>query len=405
MTTTHARSPTRLGHFGPYGGRYVPETLMVALNELTVAFTEAQDDETFRVELDHLLRTYVGRPTALYYAENLTRRLGGAKIYIKREDLAHTGAHKINNAIAQGLLAKRMGKKKIFAETGAGQHGVATATVCAMLGMECTVFMGAEDVRRQSLNVFRMKLLGAKVEVVESGSRTLKDAMNEAIRDWVTNVRDTYYLIGSAAGPHPYPWLVREFQSVIGNEARAQILEAEGRLPDYRDRLRRRRQQRDRPLPSVPAEDASVQLHRRRGGGRGRRHGPARGDALEGHARACCTARSSYLLQDEYGQVQEAHSISRRASTTPASGRSTASYKDSGRAEYVADHRHGGARRLQAALRDRGHHPGARAVARDRARREDRADAARRTSSLLLGLSGRGDKDINTVMAALGMDA
>ena len=201
---------------------------MVALNELTAAFTEAQDDETFRVELNDLLRNYVGRPTALYFAENLTRKLGGAKIYLKREDLAHTGAHKINNAIAQGLLAKRMGKKKIFAETGAGQHGVATATVCAMLGMECTVFMGAEDVRRQSLNVFRMKLLGAKVEVVESGSRTLKDAMNEAIRGWVTHVRDTYYLIGSAAGPHPYPWLVREFQSVIGREARAQILAAGG---------------------------------------------------------------------------------------------------------------------------------------------------------------------------------
>jgi tryptophan synthase beta chain len=205
----------------------------VALNELTIAFEEARNDETFQAELNQLLRTYVGRPTALYYAENLTKRLGGARIYIKREDLAHTGAHKINNAVAQGLLAKRMGKRRIFAETGAGQHGVATATVCAMLGMECTVFMGAEDVRRQSLNVFRMKLLGAKVEVVESGSRTLKDAMNEAIRGWVTNVRDTYYLIGSAAGPHPYPWLVREFQSVIGREARAQILEAVGRLPDY----------------------------------------------------------------------------------------------------------------------------------------------------------------------------
>ncbi|MBI5288983.1 MAG: tryptophan synthase subunit beta, partial [Chloroflexi bacterium] len=325
--------PDALGHFGPYGGRYVPETLMVALNELAAAFTAAQDDETFRTELDHLLRTYVGRPTALYFAENLTRKLGGAKICIKREDLAHTGAHKINNAIAQGLLARRMGKKKIFAETGAGQHGVATATVCAMLGMECTVFMGAEDVRRQSLNVFRMKLLGAKVEVVESGSRTLKDAMNEAIRGWVTHVRDTYYLIGSAAGPHPYPWLVREFQSVIGKEARAQILEAEGRLPDL-------------AIACVGGgsnaiglfhpflEDASVRLIGVEAAGEGV-------DTLH-HAATLSKGRpgvlhgsKSYLLQDEYGQVQEAHSIS-AGLDYPGVGPEHSFLKDSHRAEYVA---------------------------------------------------------------------
>jgi tryptophan synthase beta chain len=400
MTTT-SHLPDALGHFGPYGGRFVPETLMVALNELTVAFTEAIDDENFRTELDHLLRTYVGRPTALYYAEQLTKRLGGAKIYIKREDLAHTGAHKINNAIAQGLLAKRMGKTKVFAETGAGQHGVATATVCAMLGMECTVFMGAEDVRRQSLNVFRMKLLGARVEVVESGSRTLKDAMNEAIRGWVTHVRDTYYLIGSAAGPHPYPWLVREFQSVIGREARAQILQAEGRLPDY-------------AIACVGggsnaiglfhpfAEDAGVKFI----------GVEAAGDGVdtERHAATLSKGRpgilhgsKSYLLQDEYGQVQEAHSIS-AGLDYPGVGPEHSFYKDTGRAEYVAVTDKEALAGFRLLSETEGIIP-ALEPSHAIAYLAKFAPTRPEDEIVLLGLSGRGDKDINTVMSALGLDA
>ena len=393
--------PDALGHFGPYGGRFVPETLMVALNELTVAFTEALDDETFRTELNHLLRTYVGRPTALYYAENLTRKLGGAKIYLKREDLAHTGAHKINNAIAQGLLAKRMGKTKVFAETGAGQHGVATATVCAMLGMECTVFMGAEDVRRQSLNVFRMKLLGARLEVVESGSRTLKDAMNEAIRGWVTHVRDTYYLIGSAAGPHPYPWLVREFQSVIGREARAQILEAEGRLPDY-------------AVACVGGgsnaiglfhpfvEDLSVKFI----------GVEAAGDGIDTDRHAATLSKGrpgvlhgskSYLLQDEYGQVQEAHSIS-AGLDYPGVGPEHSFYKDTGRAEYVAITDTEALAGFQLLSQTEGIIP-ALEPSHAIAYVAKFAPTLPKDKIILLGLSGRGDKDINTVMSALGMDA
>src|SRR5574340_1231299 len=217
--------------FGPYGGRYVPETLVAALEELEEAYLRARRDRAFRRELDFLLKEYAGRPTPLFFARRLTQKLGGAKIYLKREDLLHTGAHKINNCLGQALLAERMGKHRIIAETGAGQHGVATATVCALFGFECVVYMGTEDMRRQELNVFRMRLLGAEVRGVESGSRTLKDAINEAMRDWVTNVRTTHYLLGSVLGAHPYPTMVRDFQSVIGREARAQVLRAEGRLP------------------------------------------------------------------------------------------------------------------------------------------------------------------------------
>jgi tryptophan synthase beta chain len=392
--------PDASGHFGPYGGRFVPETLMVALNELTVAFTEAREDETFRAELDHLLRTYVGRPTALYFAENLTRKLGGAKIYIKREDLAHTGAHKINNAIAQGLLARRMGKRRICAETGAGQHGVATATVCAMLGIECTVFMGAEDVRRQSLNVFRMKLLGAKVETVDSGSRTLKDAMNEAIRHWVTNVRDTYYLIGSAAGPHPYPWLVREFQSVIGDEARAQILQAEGRLPDL-------------AIACVGGgsnaiglfhaflPDASVRLIGVEAAGEG--------VETERHAATLSKGRpgvlhgsKSYLLQDEHGQVLEAHSIS-AGLDYPGVGPEHSFLKDSGRAEYVSITDTDALAGFRLLSETEGIIP-ALEPSHAIAHVAKIAGSMKKDDVILLGLSGRGDKDINTVMSALGLE-
>ena len=222
---------TRPGRFGAYGGRYVPETLMAALEELEHAYAEATGDSAFQAELGLLLKDFAGRPTPLYFAKRLTEELGGAKIYLKREDLLHTGAHKINNALGQGLLAKRMGKRRIIAETGAGQHGVASATVCALLGLECIVYMGEEDMRRQELNVLRMRLLGAEVHGVASGSKTLKDAVNEALRDWVTNVRDTYYILGSALGPHPYPTMVRDFNRVIGIEMREQILEKEGRLP------------------------------------------------------------------------------------------------------------------------------------------------------------------------------
>src|SRR6478609_6136063 len=229
--TTPAPSSVRPGRFGPYGGRYVPETLMAALEELEQAYAAADADPAFHAELDGLLHHYCGRPTPLYFAKRLSEQLGGAKIYLKREDLLHTGAHKINNALGQGLLARRMGKQRIIAETGAGQHGVATATVCALLGMECVVYMGDEDMRRQELNVYRMRLLGAEVRGVSSGSQTLKDAINEAMRDWVTNVRTTYYLLGSALGAHPYPMMVRDFHKVTGKELKRQILEKEGRLP------------------------------------------------------------------------------------------------------------------------------------------------------------------------------
>src|SRR2546423_4970059 len=232
MSTPTQIKKTKPGRFGPYGGRYFPETLMAALEELELEYGKAKRDRKFQRELDDLRRNYAGRPTPLFFARQLTRKLGGAKIYLKREDLLHTGAHKINNCLGQALLAVRMGKRRIIAETGAGQHGVATATVCALLGLECVVYMGTEDMRRQELNVFRMRLLGAAVRGVDAGSRTLKDAINEAMRDWVTNVRTTHYLLGSVLGAHPYPMMVRDFQSVIGREARAQILKAEGRLPN-----------------------------------------------------------------------------------------------------------------------------------------------------------------------------
>ena len=336
MTTT--TGPTALpdgrGYFGDFGGRYVPETLMPALAELEAAYEEARADEAFAAELDDLLSTYAGRPTALTRARRLEERLGGdqpPRIYLKREDLAHTGAHKINAALAQGLLARRMGKRRIVAETGAGQHGVATATTCALLGLECIVYMGAEDVRRQALNVFRMKLLGAEVRTVETGSRTLKDAINEAIRDWVTNVRTTHYLLGSVVGPHPYPMLVRDFQSVIGTEARAQVLAVEGRLPTI-------------ALACVgggsnamgmfhPLLDDDVRLIGVEAAGEGleARHAAT----LTGGRPGVLHGARSYLLQDEHGQVVEAHSIS-AGLDYPGVGPEHAWLKVSERAEYVS---------------------------------------------------------------------
>jgi tryptophan synthase beta chain len=299
--------PDENGHFGIFGGRYVPETLMPILLELDQEYKKIRFDEVFWKEVDYYLKDYVGRPSPLYFAENISNELG-AKIYLKREDLNHTGAHKVNNVIAQGLIAKRLGKKKVIAETGAGQHGVATATIAALLGLECEIFMGAKDVARQELNVFRMKLLGAKVHAVESGSKTLKDAMNDAIRHWVTHARDTFYIIGTVAGPHPYPLMVRDFQAIIGAEARAQILEKENRLPDH-------------VIACIGGgsnaigafqhflDDEEVECIGIEAGGLGTdtdKHGAS----LQKGRPGVLHAQMSYLLQDEDGQIQEAHSIS-----------------------------------------------------------------------------------------------
>lgn len=318
------------GHFGIFGGRYVPETLMPALLELEEAYEKIRFDETFWSEVDGYLRDYVGRPSPLYYAANLSEELG-AKIYLKREDLNHTGAHKVNNVIAQGLMAKRLGKKKVIAETGAGQHGVATATIAALLGLECEIFMGAKDVARQELNVFRMKLLGAKVHAVESGSKTLKDAMNDAIRHWVTHARDTFYIIGTVAGPHPYPMMVRDFQAIIGCEARAQILEKEGRLPDY-------------VIACIGGgsnaigtfqhflEDKEVRCIGIEAGGLGvdtDKHGCS---LLKGRP-GVLHGQMSYLLQNEDGQILEAHSIS-AGLDYPGIGPEHAFHKDNNTVSY-----------------------------------------------------------------------
>ncbi len=330
---THHNLPDERGRFGDFGGKFVPETVMAALTELEDSYRAVQDDAGFAEQLDHLMTNYAGRPTALYYAENLSRHCGGARIYLKREDLAHTGAHKINNALGQCLLAQRMGKQRIIAETGAGQHGVATATVCAMLGLQCIVYMGSEDTVRQALNVYRMRLLGAEVIAVESGTRTLKDAINEAIRDWVTNVETTHYLIGSVVGPHPYPMLVRDFQSVIGREARHQILEMEGRLPDavvacvgggsnaigtFYEFIG----DEDVRLIGVEAAGEGVETGRHSATLSAGRPGVLHGSL-------------SYLLQDDNGQIQEAHSIS-AGLDYPGVGPEHSWLKATGRAQYLS---------------------------------------------------------------------
>jgi tryptophan synthase beta chain len=332
-TATHPTAAKATGRFGAYGGRYVPETLMAALEELEQAYAEAQADPAFHTELDSLLRDYAGRPTPLYFASRLTEKLGGAKIYLKREDLLHTGAHKINNCIGQGLLARRMGKKRIIAETGAGQHGVATATVCALFGMECVVYMGEEDMRRQELNVYRMRLLGAEVRGVSSGSRTLKDAINEAMRDWVTNVRTTHYLLGSVLGAHPYPMMVRDFHRVISKEARQQILEKEGRLPNA-------------IIACVGGgsnaigafyefiPDKEVRLIGVEAGGRGAALGE-HAARFQGGSPGVLQGTFSYVLQDDAGQIALTHSVS--AGLDYASiGPEHAMLHDSGRAEYTS---------------------------------------------------------------------
>ena len=395
-TTTPAVSSAnarRAGRFGVYGGRYVPETLMAALEELEAAYAQADADPAFHAELDGLLHHYCGRPTPLYFASRMTEHLGGARIYLKREDLLHTGAHKINNALGQGLLARRMGKQRIIAETGAGQHGVATATVCALFGMECVIYMGEEDMRRQELNVFRMRLLGAEVRGVGAGSATLKDAINEAMRDWVTNVRSTYYILGSALGAHPYPTMVRNFQRVIGREARAQMLEQEGKLP-----------------AAIVAcvgggsnaigafyeflGDKDVRLVGVEAGGRGTALGEhaARFQSPGGGLPGVLQGTYSYVLQNDAGQVATTHSVS--AGLDYASvGPEHAMLHDSGRAVYTSASDAEALAATSAQARMEGILP-ALESAHAIAEAMKMAPKMAKTDVLMVNLSGRGDKDI-----------
>jgi tryptophan synthase beta chain len=395
---------TETGHFGPFGGRFVAETLIPALDELDLAWRTAQADPAFVAELDELLREYVGRPSRLTYADQLSRAVGGgkrARIYLKREDLNHTGAHKINNCVGQALLARRMGKRRLIAETGAGQHGVATATVAAKFGFACEVFMGAEDVERQKLNVFRMRLLGATVHAVQSGTRTLKDAMNEALRDWVTNVHDTHYIIGSVAGPHPYPTMVRDLQAVIGQEARAQLLEREGRLPDA-------------AVACVGGGSnamglfhafvgaASVQLHGVEAAGEGIATGRHAATLSQGRI-GVLHGSKSLVLTDDDGQVLPAHSIS-AGLDYPGVGPEHAWLKQSGRATYASVTDGEALAALQLLARTEGilcALETAHAIAYLPALCARLPDEA----LVVVALSGRGDKDMPTVAKALGVES
>ena len=388
------------GRFGAYGGRYVPETLMAALEELEGAYAEAQGDPAFRAELEDLLHHYCGRPTPLYFAKRLSEQCGGAKIYLKREDLLHTGAHKINNALGQGLLARRMGKQRIIAETGAGQHGVATATVCALLGLDCVIYMGEEDMRRQELNVYRMRLLGAEVRGVGAGSATLKDAINEAMRDWVTNVRTTYYILGSALGAHPYPTMVRDFHRVIGREARAQVLEMEGKLPKA-------------IVACVGGgsnaigafyeflPDTEVRLIGVEAGGRGTALGDhaARFQKDGGGLPGVLQGTYSYVLQDEAGQVSGTHSVS--AGLDYASvGPEHAMLHDSGRATYVSCSDDDALKATVRLSRTEGILP-ALESAHAVAEALRMAPGMAKTDVLMVNLSGRGDKDMGILAREL----
>ncbi len=389
--------PDERGYFGDYGGRFVPETLVAALDELTAAYEKAKADAAFWRQFDSLSRDYSGRPTPLYFAERLSEHSRGARIYLKREDLAHTGAHKINNALGQGLLAQRMGKQRIIAETGAGQHGVATAAVCAMLGFSCIVYMGEEDVHRQALNVFRMKLMGAEVRPVASGSRTLKDAINEAIRDWVSNVKDTHYLLGSAVGPHPYPMMVRDFQSVIGKEAKEQMLTAVQRLPDY-------------IVACVGGgsnaigifypflEDSKVNLIGVEAAGRGIETGKHAAPLMAGKA-GVLHGSKSMVLQDDNGQIRETHSVS-AGLDYPGVGPEHSHLKDTRRASYVAVTDEEALEGFQLLCRTEGITPALEpAHAIYYAARM--AASLPRKKTVLINLSGRGDKDMDIVMDKL----
>ncbi|QSQ08082.1 Tryptophan synthase beta chain [Koleobacter methoxysyntrophicus] len=381
------------GHFGLFGGRYVPETLIPALDELEKAYNEAVKSPDFNIALSYYLKNYSGRPTPLYYAENLTRTLGGAKIFLKREDLNHTGAHKINNTLGQALLAKRMGKKRVIAETGAGQHGVATATVAAMFGLECEIYMGEKDMERQEINVFRMRMLGAKVTPVKTGSRTLKDATNEAIRDWVTNVKDTHYIIGSVVGPHPYPAIVRDFQAVIGREAKRQVLDIEGRLPDY-------------VVACVGGgsnamgifyefiPDKKVRLIGVEAAGKGIETGEHAASINAGSI-GVLHGSKSYILQDEDGQIIPAHSIS-AGLDYPGVGPEHAYLKETGRATYVAVTDKEAVEGFKLLTKTEGIIP-ALESAHAVAFLERLSKVTTKEQTVILCLSGRGDKDVYTV--------
>jgi tryptophan synthase beta chain len=386
-----------VGRFGAYGGRYVPETLMAALEELEREYAKASRDAKFQKEFSYYLREYAGRPTALFYAARLTKQLGGARIFLKREDLLHTGAHKINNSIGQALLARRMGKRRIIAETGAGQHGVATATVCALFGLDCVVYMGSEDMRRQELNVFRMELLGAQVRAVDSGSRTLKDAINEAMRDWVTNVRDTYYLLGSALGPHPYPTMVRDFQSVIGREARAQIKKSIGRLPDM-------------VIACVGGgsnaigifyefiRDKRVKLVGVEAGGRSAKLGE-HAARFSGGVPGVLQGTYSYVLQDAGGQIALTHSVS--AGLDYASvGPEHAALHDSRRAEYVSATDAEALEAVKLLSETEGIIP-ALESAHAIAECVKRAPKMKKSQTVIVNVSGRGDKDMGILREEL----
>ena len=392
--------PDASGHFGQFGGRYVAETLMPALLELEEAYRVAQADPAFREELAYWLRDYVGRPSPLYFARRLTEHCGGAKIYLKREDLNHTGAHKVNNTIGQALLARRMGKKKVIAETGAGQHGVATATVAALFGMECQIFMGTEDIRRQALNVFRMKLLGAEVHGVTSGTATLKDAMNDALRHWVTHVRDTFYVIGTVAGPHPYPEMVRDFQAVIGHETKEQILAAEGHLPDAAVAcIGGGSNAMGLFYPFV--EDSGVRLIGVEAAGLGLATGKHAASISAG-AVGVLHGNKTFLLQNADGQIENAHSIS-AGLDYPGVGPEHAHLQSLGRAEYVAATDTEALEAFQLLTRLEGIIP-ALESAHAIAHVLKLAPTLTQDQSLVVCLSGRGDKDIHTVAEAMGVE-
>jgi len=393
------RQPDKRGHFGKFGGKFVPETLMAPLEELEKAFLSTKKDPLFQGELKFLLKEYAGRPTPLYYASKLTEDARGAKIYLKREDLAHTGAHKINNTLGQALLAKKMGKKRVIAETGAGQHGVATATVAALLGLSCTVYMGEEDIHRQALNVFRMRLLGAEVIPVFSGSQTLKDATNEAIRDWVTNVSDAYYLIGSVVGPHPYPMMVRDFQSVIGTEAKRQVKRKEGRLPDclvacvgggsnamglfhpfLKDRVR-----------FIGVEAAGLGMNTEK-----------HAASLNAGSLGTLHGSMSYLLQSDFGNILETHSVS-AGLDYPGVGPEHAWFKETGRAEYVTVTDEEALEAFFLLAKTEGILP-ALESAHALAYARKIAPSMGKDRILIVNLSGRGDKDVQSVAQRMGVD-
>jgi tryptophan synthase beta chain len=391
--------PDNKGYFGDYGGKFVPETLMPVLDELETAYGEAKRDPSFWAEFDSLSRDYSGRPTPLYFAERLTEHCGGAQIFLKREDLLHTGAHKMNNALGQGLLARRMKKQRIIAETGAGQHGVAAATICAKLGLDCIVYMGEEDVQRQAINVFRMKLLGAEVRPVSSGTRTLKDAINEAIRDWVTNVRNTYYLLGSVVGPHPYPLMVRDFQSIIGKETREQILAKCNRLPDY-------------IIACVGGgsnaigifhpfvNDKDVKFIGVEAAGRGIRTGKHAASLVAGTV-GVLHGTKSYVLQDDAGQILGTHSIS-AGLDYPGVGPEHSYYKSTGRATYVAVNDKEALKAFQLLCRTEGIVP-ALEPAHAISYAAKMAGSLDKEQIIIANLSGHGDKDMDIVVKALGV--